>query len=48
MQGVIKIGGADMKKLGLAIYRQTGDPLKNCTLLPTNSFKDQTDRIDET
>ena len=45
---LIKIGGADTKKLGLLSIVQTGDPLKNCTLLFANSFKDQTARIDET
>ena len=45
---LIKIGGADTKKLELLSIVQTGDPLKNCTLLATNSFQDQTDRIDET
>ena len=43
--GLIKIGGADTKKLGLLSIVQTGDPLENCTLLATNSFKDQTDRM---
>ena len=45
VQALIKIGGADTKKLGLLSIVQTGDPLENCTLLATNSFKDQTDRM---
>ena len=36
------------RKVGTAIYRQTGEPLKNCTLLPATLLKIKRIGFDET